>query len=201
MPKSDPHGLVPDRSETALIILDLISDYSFEGGDRIARAALPVAKRIAQLKARAKKAGIPTIYVNDGLRRWRSDFPGLVRHCLRAGSLGTPIVAAIEPEADDYCVLKPKHSGFYGTALEMLLTYMGAKHLILTGVSSHQCVLFTANDAYVRDLTLAIPRDCISARNGKDTRLALDYFSRVLGADVRPCARLRFPKARRKLAS
>ena len=195
MPKSDPSGLVPDRAATALIVLDLISDFAFDGGAKVARAALPVARRIARLKARAKAAGVPAIYVNDGLGRWRSDFPGLVRHCSRDGSRGAPIARTIAPAADDYCVLKPKHSGFYATPLETLLELIGAKRLILTGVSSHQCVLFTANDAYVRDLELSIPRDCISARNARDTKLALEYFTRVLDADVRASAALRFGRS------
>ena len=201
MPKSDPTGLVPDRATTALVILDLISDFSFAHGAAIARAALPVAKRIARLKARARQAGVPVIYVNDGLGRWRSDFPGLVRHCLREGSRGQPIVQQVAPAAEDYCVLKPKHSGFYATALDTIIDYLGAKRLILTGVSSHQCVLFTANDAYVRDHELAIPRDCISARNAKDTRLALEYFTRVLGADVRASAAVRFRRSSRRESS
>jgi nicotinamidase-related amidase len=200
MPNSDPSGLAPDRAATALIVLDLISDFAFDGGAKVARAALPVAKRIARLKARAKAAGVPVIYVNDDLGRWRSDFPGLVRHCSRDASRGAPIVQAIAPAADDYCVLKPKHSGFYATPLETLLDFIGAKRLILTGVSSHQCVLFTANDAYVRDLELAIPRDCISARNPRDTRLALEYFTRVLGADVRGSGALRFRRSGPKTA-
>jgi nicotinamidase-related amidase len=198
MPNSDPSGLAPDRAATALIILDLISDFAFAGGGKVARAALPVAKRIARLKTRARAAGVPAIYVNDGLGRWRSDFPGLVRHCSRDGSRGAPIARVIAPAADDYCVLKPKHSGFYATPLETLLDFIGAKRLILTGVSSHQCVLFTANDAYVRDFALSIPRDCISARTPRDTRLALEYFTRVLGADVRASAALRFSRSRRK---
>jgi nicotinamidase-related amidase len=196
MPNSDPSGLAPDRAAAALLVLDLISDFGFDGGAKVARAALPVAKRIARLKVRAKVAKVPVIYVNDGLGRWRSDFPGLVRHCSRDASRGAPIVRLIAPTADDYCVLKPKHSGFYATPLETLLSFIGAKRLILTGVSSHQCVLFTANDAYVRGLELSIPRDCISARTPRDTKLALEYFTRVLGADVRGSAALRFSRSR-----
>ena len=195
---NDPNGLVPDRSETVLAILDLISDFSFDGGAQVALAALPVARRIARLKARARQAGIPVIYVNDALGRWRSDFPAIVRHCLRAGSRGRAVVEVIAPELDDYCILKPKHSGFFATPFDTVLERLGARRLILTGVSSHQCVLFTANDAYVRDLEFAIPRDCISARSRKDTRLALQYFTTVLGADVSPSPRLPLKKARPK---
>lgn len=187
---NDPHGLVPDRADTALAILDLISDFSFEGGAEIARAALPVARRIARLKARARNARIPVVYINDAIGRWRSDFPGMVRHCRKA-SRGRPIVDAIAPEPGDYCILKPKHSGFFATPLDTILQLLGVKRLILTGASSNQCVLFTANDAYVRDLELLIPRDCISARTRRDSRLALEYFTSVLGANIAPSTRLR----------
>lgn len=192
----DPHGLAPDRADTALIILDLISDFAFDDGEAVARATLPVARRIARLKARAKAADVPAIYVNDALGRWRSDFSALVRHCARPQSRGAPVVAAIAPEPDDYCVLKPKHSGFFATALDTLLERIGAKRLILTGVSSNQCVLFTANDAYVRDFELLIPRDCISARTADETRLALKYFVTVLGAATKRSTALRLRKTR-----
>jgi nicotinamidase-related amidase len=196
MPKNDPHGLFPDRCETAMLILDMISDFEFEDGEKIARAAIPVARRIARLRERAKAVGIPVVYVNDAIGRWRSDFPGLVRHCARDGSRGSEVVRQVAPEPDDYCVVKPKHSAFYATALDTLVRHLGTKRLILTGVSSHQCVLFTANDAYVRDLELRIPRDCISARTAKDTRFALKYFADVLAADTRPSTTMRLARAR-----
>jgi nicotinamidase-related amidase len=194
----DPHGLVPDRADTVLVILDLISDFRFDDGEKIARAALPVARRIARLKSRAANAGVPTIYVNDAVGRWRSDFPGLVRHCQREQARGRRVVDAIAPSAEDYCILKPKHSGFFATPLDTVIKLLGAKRLILTGVSSHQCVLFTANDAYVRDLELLIPSDCISARTRGDTQLALRYFRSALGADLSPSTRLRLAAKGRK---
>lgn len=194
----DLHGFAPDRSSIVLLVLDLVSDFEFEDGARVFRAALPVAKRIAHLKTRAAAAGVPTIYVNDNHGRWRSDFAGLLRHCTQPGVRGAPIVELIRPGPDDYCVLKPKHSGFFATALDTLLEYIGADTLILTGVSSNQCVLFTANDAYVRDLKLVIPRDCISAPSRSATQLALRYFKTVLDADVRSSTELKFPRARRR---
>jgi nicotinamidase-related amidase len=68
---------------------------------------------------------------------------------------------------------------------------MKVRRLILTGVSSHQCVLFTATDAYVRDLALVIPSDCITAPAPGEKRLALRFFNEVLGADTRPSTSLR----------
>jgi len=186
----------PDRSDTVLLILDLISDFEFEEGASVVRAALPLARRIQRLKRRAGRAGIPTIYVNDNLGRWRSDFAGLLRHCSQEGMRGAPIARLLAPGPEDYCILKPRHSGFFATPLDLLLENIGAKRVILTGVSSNQCVLFTANDAYVRQLSLSIPRDCISAPTREDTRQALRYFTTVLGADLRQSTSLRFERRR-----
>jgi nicotinamidase-related amidase len=193
----DLHGSAPDSSRDALLILDMISDFEFEDGGRAFRSALPVARRIARLRERAGSAGVPVVYVNDNAGRWRSDFGALVRRSGRAGARGAAIVELLEPRPADYCVLKPKHSGFFATALGTLLEYLGTRRLVMTGVSSNQCVLFTANDAYVRDFELAIPRDCVAGLSAADSRLAFRYFRTVLGADLRPSARVRFRRSRR----
>jgi nicotinamidase-related amidase len=74
--------------------------------------------------------------------------------------------------------------------LEVLLEHLGTKRLILTGVSSHQCVLFTANDAHLRNFELVVPSDCIAGSSPRESRFALRYFESVLGAQVLPAARL-----------
>lgn len=169
----------------------MISDFKFEDAHRVLRHFRPVAPRIARLKARAREAGIPAIYANDNFGRWRSDASSLVKYCSRPSSPGADLVRLLAPTPDDYFVLKPRHSAFFASALEALLAYMGARKLIITGVSSHQCVLFTANDAYVREYELAIPRDCIAAPTAQQTKFALRYFEMVLSADTRSSTRLR----------
>src|SRR5947209_7067050 len=144
------HGNAPDKSDMALLLIDVINDLEFPEGDQLLRYALPMAKQIAALKRRAKEEEVPAIFVNDNFGRWRSDFHAQVEHCLQDGVRGKPIVELLRPEKDDYFVLKPKHSGFFSTTLDTLLEYLGAKSVILTGVAANICVLFTANDAYMR---------------------------------------------------
>jgi nicotinamidase-related amidase len=139
---------------------------------------------VARLKKRAKAQGIPAIYVNDNFGRWRSDFPHLVKRCLENEVRGEPIVAQLQPEPDDYFVLKPRHSAFYQTALESLLGYLGATTLILTGMAADICVLFSANDAYMRGFRLFVPADCIASETGERSREALQLMQRVLKADI-----------------
>ena len=153
----DLHGNAPDKSDVALLLIDVINDLEFPEGDQLRRFALPMAHRIAALKQRARQEGVPVIYVNDNFGRWRSDFNAQVEHCLKDGVRGQPVVELLRPDEDDYFVLKLKHSGFFSTALDTLLEYLGAEAVVLTGSATNICVLFTANDAYMRDLRLGVP--------------------------------------------
>ena len=186
MKSNDLHGNAPDECQIALLLIDVINDMEFEGGEQLFRHALPASRNIAQLKVRARKAGVPVIYANDNFGRWRSDFKKIVTHCLEDDVRGGPIVELLRPDEDDYFVLKPKHSGFFSTTLDLLLEYLGARQLILTGFAGNNCVLFTANDAYMRDFDLFVPCDCSVSRTRADNEHALMQMEKVLKADTRP---------------
>ena len=194
----DLHGSAPDKSVIALLLIDVINDLDFPEADQLLRYARPMARKILRLKQRAKQAGIPVIYVNDNFGRWRSDFRRQVAHCLREDSRGHEIVSLLQPDEDDYFVLKPKHSGFFSTTLETLLRYLGSKKLILTGIAGNFCVLFTANDAYMRDYDLIIPSDCTVSNTAEENRQALGLMRKFLKANTRPSSRLRLPRARKR---
>ena len=179
----DLHGSAPDKSGAALLLIDVINDFDFPEGEQLLRLAMPVARNIAQLKQRAKSAGIPAIYVNDNFGRWRSDFKKIVAHSREEGK-GKEFVEMLLPEEDDYFVLKPKHSGFYSTSLSLLLTHLTAKNLILTGIAGNNCVLVTANDAYMRDFKLFVPVDCVASNTEEENRHALEQMETVLKADT-----------------
>jgi nicotinamidase-related amidase len=188
----DLHGNAPDKASVALLLIDVINDLEFPEGDQLLRHALPMARQIAALKTRAHQGGIPAIYVNDNFGRWRSDFSAQVDHCLRDGVRGRPIVELLRPEKDDYFVLKPKHSGFFSTSLDILLEYLGTKTVILTGLAANICVLFTANDAYMRDFNLIVPRDCVASNTEEENAYALGQMNKILKADIRPSAEISF---------
>jgi nicotinamidase-related amidase len=193
------HVLAPDESRVVLLLIDVINDLSFPEADELLRFALPMAERLRALKRRARRAGVPAIYVNDNFGRWRSDFAALIEHCER--SRGKKLTRLLRPARDDYFVLKPKHSGFYSTTLEVLLQNIGASRLIVTGIATNICVLFTANDAYMRDFDVTIPADCVAANTAEESERALDLMKRILKADVRSSSEIRFGQAERKRRS
>lgn len=187
---SDLHGNVPDKSGVALLLIDVINDLEFAGGDALLVRARPMAVALAALKRRAKKKDIPVIYVNDNFGKWQSDLQKLLKHCLEDQVRGREIVEKLVPDEDDYFVLKPKHSGFFGTTLDTLLHYLEVHTLVLAGLATNICVLFTANDAYMRDLGIVVPSDCVAANSDDIHEHALEQMRTVLKADVRASTEL-----------
>jgi nicotinamidase-related amidase len=191
---SDLHGYVPDNSKAALILIDVINRIDFPGSEKLLPGAERMAKNLVQLKERARKAGIPSIYVNDNFGRWRSDFRAIVNSCLEEDVPGRKVVELLKPSEEDYFVLKPKHSGFYSTSLDLLLVHLGSKNLIITGIATNICVLFTANDAYMRDYNIIIPSDCVIEEDPEESKNVLKLMKKVLKADVKNSKRIDLKK-------
>jgi nicotinamidase-related amidase len=194
----DLHGMVPDKSDVALLLLDVINDLEWEGGEQLFEHVMPMARRLAALKKRAKQAGIPVVYVNDNYGKWQSDFTRLIEHCLHEDVRGRPMVERLQPEEDDYFVLKPKHSGFFSTTLDVLLQYLQARTLIITGIAGNICVLFTANDAYMRDFNLVVPTDCCASNDPVENDHALEQIRKVLKAEITPSTALDLEALKRR---
>jgi nicotinamidase-related amidase len=186
----DLHGSAPDKSKAALLLIDVINDFDFPEGEQLLQLALPVGRNIAELKKRTREAGIPSIYVNDNFGRWRSDFKKIVAHCKDEKARGKQFVELLLPDEDDYFVLKPKHSGFYSTTLDLLLMHLSAKNLILTGIAGNNCVLVTANDAYMRDYKVFAPSDCVVSNTEEENDYALKQMETVLKADTTIASKL-----------
>lgn len=192
MAKSNSGEHTSHKSRTVLFLIDVISDFEFEDGDELFKYALPAAKKIAALKKRARKAEVPTVYINNNFGNWHEDFWATVKNILKKPSRKSEIVKLLKPEKDDYFVLKPKHSAFYSTPLDLLLEELEAENIILTGVATDICVSFTANDAYMRGYNIFVPEDCVAAVDPKESEHALKYIERVLKAGTRPSAEINF---------
>jgi len=191
---NDLHGNVPDRAEVALLLIDVINDLEFPGSEALTEQVMAIAENIAALKRHARQAGIPVIYVNDNFGKWRSDFSKLIAHCLEDGVRGQSLVQLLQPDQEDYFVLKPKHSGFFSTTLDTLLAYLQTKTIILAGLAGNICVLFTAHDAFMRDFHLIIPSDCVASNTPEENHYALQHMRNILQANIMPSSELDWSK-------
>ncbi|MET3493345.1 cysteine hydrolase family protein [Variovorax boronicumulans] len=192
-PSSSSGMLAPENAagHTALLIIDMINCWDFPDADKLLPRAAAIAPRIAALKARCRSASVPVIYANDNRGRWRSDFPALVGLSLGQGGAGAAITSSLQPDADDYFVLKPKHSAFFGTPLDLLLQHLDARRLILTGVASDQCVLATAMEAVMRDYAVVIPRDCVASQSVARNDTVLRQIEQFQKLPTTPGSRIR----------
>jgi len=195
---------VNDRKKTtsrskrqALLIVDMINDFRFPDGGKLFRRALPVAKAIVKLRKRVNEAKTPVIYVNDNFAKWHDTFETTIETIANASDEGREIVELLRPEKQDYYVLKPDRSGFYETPLEILLEDLGVTDVIITGVMTDICVLFTAHDAHMRDLAVVVPSDCTTALTNAHKKQALDLLERVADADTRPSDKIRFKRKKK----
>ena len=186
----DLHGSVPDESPVVVIAIDVINDLEFPGGDLLEAPALEMARALKPLLERARAAGVPVIYANDNFGKWRSDFRALLEHCLDDNVRGRRVAELLRPGADDYFILKPKHSAFFATALDTLLSYLKARTLILCGLATDSCVLATAADADMRDMHVVVAEDCVAAMTTHRHERALAHLRETLdvrtlrGADI-----------------
>ena len=137
-------------AHTCLLIIDMINEFSFEDADKMFPAILATRNELRSSSV-ASDSRTSVIYVNDNFGQWRSDFRKLVARCLEEPCRGKEITKQLHPDEDDYFVLKPKHSAFYATPLELLLSVLETRRLILTGIAGNSCILYTAADAYMRD--------------------------------------------------
>jgi nicotinamidase-related amidase len=55
---------------------------------------------------------------------------------------------------------------------------------VLTGFAGDICVLFTANDAYMRGFDVIVPADCVASEREEDNAHALRHMARILKADI-----------------
>lgn len=175
----------PGAGGTALLIIDMISDWTFPDAEALLETTVLIAPRIQALKARCAAAGMPVIYANDNHGRWRSDFRQAVESCLARGGAPAAIGRQLAPQTSDFFVLKPRQSAFFATPLALLLEHLGMRRLVLCGVAGDQCVLITAAEARSRDYEVVVPGDCIASQSAERHERSLKHFEQALQVDVR----------------
>lgn len=182
---------MPENSKAALLILDMINLFDFDGGSRLARAAVDIAPRISLLRKRFDRAGAPVIYANDNFSHWQGEFSDLVAACAVAGGPSAAIAGMLSPRQGDYYILKPKHSAFLSTALGILLAKLGVSRIVLTGISVDSCVLATAQDANMREYAIWVPADCVASITPARKLQAVSILAQSMKADVRSSRTIR----------
>ncbi|MBM4055433.1 MAG: cysteine hydrolase [Planctomycetes bacterium] len=167
---------------TALIICDMLNDFVQKGAPLEVPAARDIIPALRREILSARKSGIPVIYCCDAHKKNDPEFSLWPEHAVK-GTEGSHIVKQLEPGKEDYIVPKTSYSCFYKTSLQKLLKQLGATHLIITGVVTNICVLYTVAEAYMRGYTVTVPENCVAALTQKDHKHALQEMKRIFNAN------------------
>jgi nicotinamidase-related amidase len=180
MPQVLP-GETSSVSRSALIVVDMINAYDFPDAEKVAASA---EQAVPVIKDLIEDADGPVIYVNDNFGHWRSNRDELVDEALNSDH--RHLVEPIAPDDAALFVVKARHSIFYQTPLEYLLSQEGVERLVLTGQVTEQCILYSALDAYIRHLEVRVPPDAVAHIYENLADAALTMMERNMSADLTP---------------
>jgi nicotinamidase-related amidase len=171
------------EQRTAIVIIDIINDFNFSSGDKLLKQTKTILPNLIRLKQDARKNNIPIIYVNDHYGSWDSDYKLICNQC--RNEKNKEIIEKMTPDESDYFLIKPKLSGFFHTGLASLLRELQVTHVTLAGIAGNICVLFTANDAHMREFSVNVPRNCIASNSEDENEQALNLMEVVLSANTK----------------
>jgi nicotinamidase-related amidase len=173
-----------------LLIIDMINDLGFEGGEKICEKAEDAGEVVLRLRSDADRLGTPVVYVNDNYGQWHSEKSKIVSACMAGDNPGRRLVERLKPRDSDYFVIKPQFSGFYSTNLPVLLPKLGVSRVVITGIAADICVLFTAADAHMRAYDIWTPRDAVVSEDDRRRDWAIDIMANSMGAETRAASEL-----------
>lgn len=167
----------------ALIIVDMLNDFMLEGAPLRVEGAVKIIPNIKREIETARKDGYPVIYVCDAHKKDDPEFKIWPKHCVE-GSYGAQVHTDLAPEKGDKIIYKTRYSGFFNTNLDNVLRNLGVDTLIITGVVTNICVLYTASDAASRDYRILVYKDCVMGLNEEEHEFALRQIKKILNGDV-----------------
>ena len=177
-------------SRTALVVIDMINPYDHGDADRLMTSVEESLPAMVGLIDRADSEGVPVVYVNDNFGSWRSNRDELLAEALRGAR--ADLVEPIRPRADSLFVVKVRHSVFFQTPLEYLLSQQRVDRLVLVGQVTEQCVLYSALDAHIRHLEVCVPADAVAHIHRELADAALRMMELNMGAEICTAGKVQF---------
>jgi nicotinamidase-related amidase len=177
------------HAERVLVLVDFINPLNFPGAELLTPPALRAARATARLKQRLAEEDVPAIYANDHYGTWHAEFSDVLRACQALPGPRGQIARLLAPAPQDLTILKPRHSAFFATPLDLLLREMGARQLIIVGLATDMCVQLTTMEAYMHGYSAWVPSDCTAAESPQAKQGALRHMAKVMKCAVQSSQR------------
>ena len=171
-------------NKKALLVIDMLNDFiKPDGALYIGEEAGRVTKEIEAIVSNARREGMPIIYICDNHRADDAEFNMFKAHCVR-GTKGAEIVEELAPQPGDYIIPKRRYSAFFGTDLDATLREMGVSELVLVGVCTNICVLYTAADARMLNYEVTVVKNGVASFSREAHEFALKEMENTLGVKL-----------------
>lgn len=167
----------------AVLVVDMLNDFVHPDG-ALCVAAAPMILPVVTEAVKAHRAkGDLIIYVCDRHATDDAEFQMFPPHAIK-GTKGADIVCELAPLPGDILVPKRRYSGFFGTGLDLALREKGVTSLVLVGVCTNICVLYTAADARNLGYEVTVYADAVAGLSDKAHDWALQEMRTTLGCRV-----------------
>jgi nicotinamidase/pyrazinamidase len=168
----------------ALFVINMLRDYLEEGAPLEIPAGRWIIENIAGEIRYAREKGRPIIYLCDAHEQDDPEFEHLPRHAVK-GTRGAEVIDALAPQPGDHTIAKVSYSGFFRTGLEKLLDELDIDEVLLCGLPTNVCVLYTAVDALQRGIRVIVPETCVAGLTEGDHKFALRQINEILKPTLR----------------
>lgn len=169
----------------ALVVIDMLNDFiKPEGKLYCGKDVEKIVPFIKKEIENTRKRGIPVIYICDNHLSSDPEFKMFPSHCVK-DTEGAEVINELASREDDYIIFKRRYSGFFQTDLDLTLRELKVSDLILTGVCTNICVLYTAADARMLNYDVTVLKKCVASYDRKTHIFALKEMEKVLGVKIR----------------
>jgi len=177
---------VPVRLETEntlLLVIDMENENAHpDGALYIGDPVRKIIPKIAGLLEYVRRAGGKVIHTQSVRSPDALEFTVFKNRVRKLeGSWGAELIEELKPAAGEPLIVKRTHDCFYRTEMDALLSEFGMRpgesNVIVTGISTRNCVQSAVMGFSVRDYRVIVPMDCTTHNDEKQVLQAFSLFT------------------------
>jgi nicotinamidase-related amidase len=178
-----------EPKKTALIIVDMLNDFVRADGALVVPEAKKLIPNQKKLLEKARRIGFEVIFLADNHMPDDPEFQIWPKHCVQ-GTYGAKVVDELAPLKSEKVIPKRRYSGFFGTDLDLTLREAKVERIILVGVLTDICVMYTSADASARDYEVIVVSDATGTTDNSVQEFTLTHIEKVHNAIVTPTEKI-----------
>lgn len=172
---------------TVVMVIDMQRGFTDPQGTLYAGDSVrEIIKPIREILQKEKAQGAHLIFTRDWHDPDDKEFEMWPAHCVK-GTWETEIDPALAAFTEDATIInKRRYSAFFDTNLDEVLRRTQPDHVIVTGVATDICVMYTTADLRNRDYPVIIPANAVTSFDPEAHAFALKHMEKILGVTVVP---------------